>query len=108
MARTDAPVSIMMPIELKEELTALAKKHHRSITQELIIATREYVERESSPYSIAAQARNFESDIFAAQERRMQELENQMMLIQMQISEIKQPCITQTAGRDAKMNVTKE
>ena len=107
MARTDAPVSIMMPIGLKEEITALAKKHQRSITQELIIATREYVERESSPYSIAAQAQT-ESDIFAAQERRMQELENQMMLIQMQISEIKQPCITQTAGRDAKMNVTKE
>jgi plasmid stability protein len=35
------------PSDLKKKLQALAKKHHRSLTQEIILALEVYLEREA-------------------------------------------------------------
>lgn len=36
------------PADLKKKIQALAKKNHRSMTQEIILALEEYVQRETA------------------------------------------------------------
>jgi predicted transcriptional regulator len=39
------------PADLKKKLEALAKKNHRSLTQEIILALEQYIERETAKQS---------------------------------------------------------
>lgn len=44
MARTDPQFNVRMPAEMKEKLTVLAAKNHRSINAEIIAAIQAWIE----------------------------------------------------------------